>query len=56
MLCFCYSMNVDPGIVKEILGGVSLKDALKAKRIFKVDLKILKDLPCAGGRNVNMLS
>ncbi|GAU93762.1 hypothetical protein RvY_05650-2 [Ramazzottius varieornatus] len=46
------NLNVDPDVVKELLGGLSLDSAVKAQRIFIVDLKILGNLPCPEGRKV----
>ncbi|GAV06738.1 hypothetical protein RvY_16677-2 [Ramazzottius varieornatus] len=46
------NLDFDPSVVKEILGGMTLQEAVDAKRIFKIDLKVLKDLPCAGGRTI----
>eukprot|EP00057_Strongylocentrotus_purpuratus_P001677 XP_001200684.2 PREDICTED: allene oxide synthase-lipoxygenase protein [Strongylocentrotus purpuratus] len=43
---------VDEKDVEPLLEGLTVSEAIKKKRLFIIDLKVLKDLPCTDGRKI----
>lgn len=52
MLCVAVSMGVTAEMLRPFLEGWTMKQIIEAKRLFVVDLKILKNLPTVNGRKV----
>ena len=53
MLCVAVSMGVTAEMLRPFLEGWTMKQIIEAKRLFVVDLKILKNLPTVNGRKVS---
>ncbi|XP_076360034.1 allene oxide synthase-lipoxygenase protein-like isoform X1 [Tachypleus tridentatus] len=45
-------LGVEDGMLEPFLEGLTLEEAIAAKRVFLVDLEILKDLPCKNARRI----